>query len=159
MISLGIYVGIIITDLVTRKRAYYALGRITREKLYGPLMYFFVGWAWHYFPFYLMGRQKFLHHYLPAHLIASLFTAALWETIFSDCKSLDPEKDEDAPGVHYQHNPEIYTKYLWVAFGVMSLGVIVFFLYFSPFVYGNVSLTPEQVVRRQWMNIQLSFAK
>ncbi|CCE91622.1 dolichyl-phosphate-mannose-protein mannosyltransferase TDEL_0D00380 [Torulaspora delbrueckii] len=159
VISLGIYVGIIITDLVTRKRAYYALGRITREKLYGPLMYFFVGWAWHYFPFYLMGRQKFLHHYLPAHLIASLFTAALWETIFSDCKSLDPEKDEDAPGVHYQHNPEIYTKYLWVAFGVMSLGVIVFFLYFSPFVYGNVSLTPEQVVRRQWMNIQLSFAK
>lgn len=159
VISIGLYLGIIITDLITRKRAFYALGRITREKLYGPLMYFFIGWAWHYFPFYLMGRQKFLHHYLPAHLIASLFTAALWEVIFSNCKSLDPEKDEDLPEEQYESTPEIYTKCLWLAFGIMSLAVIGFFLYFSPFVYGSVGLTPEQVLRRKWFNMELSFAK
>ncbi|QLQ79993.1 hypothetical protein HG537_0C06420 [Torulaspora globosa] len=159
VVSIGLYLGIIVSDLITRKRAYYALGRITREKLYGPLMYFFIAWAWHYFPFYLMGRQKFLHHYLPAHLIASLFTAALWEVILSNCKSLNPDKDEDLAGEQYEFTPKIYTKLLWLTFGIMSAAVIGFFLYFSPFVYGNVSLTPEQVLRRKWFNMELSFAK
>lgn len=159
VISIGLYLGIIITDLITRKRAYYALGRITREKLYGPLMFFFIGWAWHYFPFYLMARQKFLHHYLPAHLVAAMFTAALWEVVFSDCKSLDPEKDEDLPGVQYQYSPQVYTKILWTIFAIMSVAVVWFFLYFSPFTYGNVELTPEQVLRRKWLNMELSFAK
>ncbi|OBA21899.1 PMT-domain-containing protein [Metschnikowia bicuspidata var. bicuspidata NRRL YB-4993] len=33
---------------------------------------YFVGWAIHYFPFFVMGRQLFLHHYLPAHYFAIL---------------------------------------------------------------------------------------
>lgn len=28
--------------------------------------FFVAGWALHYFPFFLMGRQLFLHHYMPA---------------------------------------------------------------------------------------------
>ncbi|KAL7322985.1 hypothetical protein PS15p_210952 [Mucor circinelloides] len=28
--------------------------------------FFLVGWFFHYFPFFLMGRQLFLHHYMPA---------------------------------------------------------------------------------------------
>ncbi|KAF9428432.1 hypothetical protein BGZ94_002415 [Podila epigama] len=28
--------------------------------------FFFMGWIFHYFPFFLMDRQLFLHHYLPA---------------------------------------------------------------------------------------------
>lgn len=159
VISLAIYIGIIITDLITRKRAYYALGKITREKLYGPLLFFFIGWCWHYFPFFLMARQKFLHHYLPAHLIASMFTAALWEIVFSDCKSLDPNKDEELSTNQYQITPKIHKKLLWIFFTIMAAAIISFFLYFSPFVYGNVSLTPEQVLRRKWLNMELNFAK
>lgn len=159
VISLALYVGIVVTDLLTRQRAYFALGKITREKLYGPLLYFFVGWVWHYFPFYLMGRQKFLHHYLPAHLLASMFTAALWEIVFSDCKSLDPEKDEEAPGAKYESSPEIQTKILYTFFGLMALAIGWFFWYFSPFVYGDVTLTPEQVSNRKWLNMELNFAK
>lgn len=158
-ISIATYVGIVIADLVTRQRAYYALGRITREKLYGPLMYFFIGWACHYFPFFLMGRQRFLHHYLPAQLIASMFTAALWEVIFSDCHSLDHEKDEEKPDSNYNDVPEVYTKFLYVFFGIMTVAIIWCFWYFSPFVYGDVSLTPEQVTARKWLNMELNFAK
>ncbi|GCE97359.1 dolichyl-phosphate-mannose--protein mannosyltransferase 4 [Zygosaccharomyces mellis] len=159
VISLATYSGIVIADLFTRQRAYYALGRITREKLYGPLMYFFIGWGWHYFPFYLMGRQRFLHHYLPAQLIASMFTAALWEVIFSDCKSLDTEKDEELPDANYNDIPEIQTKILYFFFGIMAVTIIWCFWFFSPFVYGNVSLTPDQVVARKWLNMELNFAK
>ncbi|KAI8957410.1 glycosyltransferase family 39 protein [Daldinia sp. FL1419] len=31
-----------------------------------------LGWAFHYFPFFLMGRQLFLHHYFPALVFAVL---------------------------------------------------------------------------------------
>lgn len=159
VISLATYSGIVIADLITRQRACYALGRITREKLYGPLMYFFIGWGWHYFPFYLMGRQRFLHHYLPAQLIASMFTAALWEVIFSDCKSLDTEKDEELPDANYNDIPEIQTKILYFFFGIMAVTILWCFWFFSPFVYGDVSLTPDQVVARKWLNMELNFAK
>ncbi|KAM9938232.1 hypothetical protein OXX80_002264 [Metschnikowia pulcherrima] len=33
---------------------------------------YFVGWAIHYLPFFIMGRQLFLHHYLPAQYFAIL---------------------------------------------------------------------------------------
>ncbi|KAL0074667.1 hypothetical protein J3Q64DRAFT_1414494 [Phycomyces blakesleeanus] len=31
-----------------------------------------MGWCFHYFPFFLMGRQLFLHHYMPALYFAIL---------------------------------------------------------------------------------------
>lgn len=34
--------------------------------------FFFVAWGFHYFPFFLMDRQLFLHHYLPALYFAIL---------------------------------------------------------------------------------------
>ncbi|EDO15706.1 hypothetical protein Kpol_1000p18 [Vanderwaltozyma polyspora DSM 70294] len=154
VVSLAAFIGIVIADMLTRQRGYFALNSITREKLYGPVMYLFVGWACHYFPFYLMGRQKFLHHYLPAHLIASLFSAAIWEIIFSDTKSIDVHKDEKNDDV-----PEIKTKYYTIFLAVVSFAVIAFFIYFAPFVYGDVSLTPEQVAQRKWLNMELHFAK
>jgi dolichyl-phosphate-mannose-protein mannosyltransferase len=51
--------------------------------MYNSTGFFFLAWALHYFPFYLMGRQLFLHHYLPAHLASSLVTGALLEFIFN----------------------------------------------------------------------------
>src|SRR5271155_2817815 len=52
-------------------------------RLYNSTGFFFLAWALHYFPFYLMGRQLFLHHYLPAHLASCLVTGALLEFIFN----------------------------------------------------------------------------
>ena len=55
----------------------------TRSRLYNSTGFFFLCWAAHYLPFYLMGRQLFLHHYLPAHLASALVTGALLEFIFN----------------------------------------------------------------------------
>jgi dolichyl-phosphate-mannose-protein mannosyltransferase len=59
----------------------YSIG--TRSRLYNSTGFFFLCWAAHYLPFYLMGRQLFLHHYLPAHLASCLVTGALVEFIFN----------------------------------------------------------------------------
>jgi dolichyl-phosphate-mannose-protein mannosyltransferase len=45
----------------------------------GISAYLVVGWATHYFPFYLMTRQVFLHHYFPS----------LYYSIFQVCTVFD----------------------------------------------------------------------
>ena len=54
-----------------------------RRRLYNSTGFLFLCWAAHYFPFWLMGRQRFLHHYLPAHLASTMVTGALIEFIFN----------------------------------------------------------------------------
>ncbi|BGP49458.1 Dolichyl-phosphate-mannose--protein mannosyltransferase 1 [Rhodotorula kratochvilovae] len=41
--------------------------------------FLFVGWALHYGPFFLMGRQLFLHHYFPALYFALLLSATAFD--------------------------------------------------------------------------------
>ena len=54
-----------------------------RARLYNSTGFLFLCWAAHYFPFWLMGRQRFLHHYLPSHLASTLVAGALIEFIFN----------------------------------------------------------------------------
>lgn len=159
VISLALYMGIVLADMLTRQRAVYPLSKMARQQLYGPLIFLFAGWVCHYFPFFLMGRQKFLHHYLPAHLIASMFSAALWEWIFTDNKSLDIDKDEENPANAFEANPKNRTIIMCAFYSMLTIALVWFFIYFAPITYGDVSLTPQEVVDRQWLNVKLHFAK
>lgn len=158
VISLAVYVGLVLADQLTRQRGYFVLNKISREKIYGPLAFLFCGWCCHYFPFFLMGRQKFLHHYLPAHIFAALFAVAVWEVIFSECKSLDSSNNEEKPGAAFNKQPAIYNKPYFI-FNVLLLCALVwFFIYFSPLIYGE-PMTVEQVQDRLWLDITLNYAK
>lgn len=146
---LSIYVGLLLADQITRRRNIYLLGGKARSRLYNTLGFFFVGWAAHYFPFFLMNRQKFLHHYLPAHLIAAMFTGGLVEFICSDNTS-------DRAATRFKGLAKTKTTVLVT---LISAGVIWFFFYFRPITYGDISLTAEEVKRRQWLDIKLHYAK
>lgn len=144
---LAVYVGLVLADQISRRRAVYILTDKARSRLYNTLGFLFIGWAAHYFPFYLMNRQKFLHHYLPAHLIAALFTGGLIEFITSNNSSMRRR----SLAVNRMKTLTIVV--------VLSIPVVWFFFYFRPIVYGDVSLTPDQVVARQWLDIKLHYAK
>ena len=45
--------------------------------------FLFVGWGLHYLPFFLMGRQLFLHHYFPALYFAILLFCAVFDFLTS----------------------------------------------------------------------------
>lgn len=142
---LAIYVGLVLADQVTRRRNIILISDKARSKLYNTLGFLFIGWCAHYLPFFLMNRQKFLHHYLPAHLIAALFSGALLEFVSTD------------NGVG--HEPRLKKHKLSLLVGISSAAIIWFFYYFRPVTYGNVSLTPEEVQKRQWLDIKLHYAK
>lgn len=156
-LSILVFVVLIVVDLLTRHRSFFVLNKITREKLYGPLAYLFVGWCCHYFPFFLMGRQKFLHHYLPAHLIAALLSAGVWELIFSNIVSIDMEKDEDISGVPFESTPKIYEFFLTFFYIAVLLGVFSFFIFFAPLVYGDVPLSAKEIAMRQWLDLKILY--
>jgi dolichyl-phosphate-mannose-protein mannosyltransferase len=81
-----------------------------------------LGWALHYFPFYLMQRQLFLHHYFPA----------LYFGIMAFCQIYDFATTR-IPGVGLRENPIIGKA---GALGFLILSAAVFTL-FSPLAYGN----------------------
>lgn len=81
-----------------------------------------LGWALHYFPFYLMQRQLFLHHYFPA----------LYFSIIVFCQIFDFATARVAV-LGLKANPLVNRA---GAMGFLVLSMVVFAL-FSPLAYGN----------------------
>ncbi|KAJ9372466.1 CAZyme family GT39 [Paecilomyces variotii] len=79
-----------------------------------------LGWAFHYFPFYLMARQLFLHHYFPALYFAIMALCQVYDFITGRVGKL---KSRPAIG-----------HVLMAIF--LGLSIFTFTLY-SPLVYGN----------------------
>lgn len=52
------------------------------------MLSYFLGWAIHYAPFFIMGRQLFLHHYLPAYYFAILGLGHVFDLLVSYSKKL-----------------------------------------------------------------------
>lgn len=82
-----------------------------------------LGWFFHYFPFYLMQRQLFLHHYLPA----------LYFAIITLCQIYDYGTNRFGGVYGVKDVPAIGRSGI-----VLFLGAsIVAFTIYSPLVYGN----------------------
>ncbi|OAP63876.1 hypothetical protein AYL99_03103 [Fonsecaea erecta] len=174
---LAVFAGILGADQLSLRRGIDALDRRTRSRLYNSAGFFFLCWAAHYFPFYLMGRQLFLHHYLPAHLASCLVTGALVEFIFN----VDPAVDDETHHAVQQKKdkvtgkiPEKTRKHFqtaaerlkgqsmlgtWIATAVILAAVLYGFYFFFPLTYGWPGLTPAQVNARKWLGYDLHFAK
>ncbi|KAI9813513.1 MAG: hypothetical protein M1832_006311 [Thelocarpon impressellum] len=81
-----------------------------------------LAWAFHYFPFYLMQRQLFLHHYLPALYFAVLALSQTFDFAFARIA-----------GLGLSRRPAV-AKVAAVVF--LGLSVVAFGVY-SPLAYGN----------------------
>ena len=183
---LAIFAGIWGADQVSLRRGVDALDRRTRVRLYNSTGFFFLCWAAHYLPFYLMGRQLFLHHYLPAHLASCLVSGAVVEFIFNVEPVIDDEQINASINGTKQKVANTAKAYVptsvqeksrrgfqtakerlagqsmtptWVATGVILAAVMYGFMFFFPLTYGFPGLDPVQVNRRKWLGYDLHFAK
>lgn len=117
-----------------------------------------------------MGRQLFLHHYLPSHLASTLVTGALVEFIFSQdaiehevaYQAAKAGKKNVPPKRHLTARERFAGQSLmgsWIAAIVILAIVAASWYFFLPLTYGYPGLSVDQVVRRKWLGYDLHFAK
>ncbi|GLB33233.1 hypothetical protein LshimejAT787_0101175 [Lyophyllum shimeji] len=90
--------------------------------------FLFIGWSLHYFPFFLMARQLFLHHYFPALYFAVLLSCAAFDLVTSTLR----------PRVRLQIAAALAVLAIW------------HFAHFSPLAYGN-PWTKSKCVSAKWL--------
>lgn len=160
---LAVFAGIVGADQLTQRRGIDALDSRTRSRLYNSTGFFWLAWAAHYFPFFLMGRQLFLHHYLPAHLASTLVTGALVEFIFG---AEAPEEEEAVQERKKEQNKKWVPRACsestlgsWIACATVMGIAVASFAFYAPLTYGSPGLSVEGVLRRKWLGYDLHFAK
>ena len=90
--------------------------------------FLFIGWGLHYFPFYLMSRQLFLHHYFPALYFAILLSCSVFDLVTSTLR----------PRIRLQIAALLVILAIWN------------YAYLSPLVYGN-PWTKTKCHNAQWL--------
>ncbi|SCV70352.1 BQ2448_1746 [Microbotryum intermedium] len=93
----------------------------------GVCGFLMLGWFLHFFPFFLMSRQLFLHHYFPALYFSILLSASVFDLATSFLKP----------------------KFRLQAVVLFALAAMATYWYFSPLTYAGV-WTHEQCIRAQW---------
>nr|VWO96990.1 O-mannosyltransferase [Ganoderma boninense] len=145
VIGLSLYTGIMLADLIARRRDIEPLTEPVRHRLVNSTGFFVLFWAVHYFPFFLFSRQLFIHHYLPSHLISALIAGsvlsfALSETINYPISVWGPRLRA--------HKPATYADLGMrgpIFVGVFTLVLFVMFIYMAPLTYGTPGLDGQAV--------------
>ena len=108
-----------------------------RNRLWNNTGFFFLIWAVHYIPFFLMNRQLFVHHYLPSHVASALIAGAvlnfvLSETINYPISIRGPKIKKVRPSQYSDIG--IKGPFILVIFGIIMFFMFVFI---APLTYGT----------------------
>ncbi|KAJ3852832.1 mannosyltransferase 1 [Lentinula lateritia] len=85
-LSVVAYVGVRGLLILREKRGFKDFNNSTVVKYDGVCGFLFMGWALHYGPFWIMGRQLFLHHYFPALYFAILLSCGVFDFVTSSLR-------------------------------------------------------------------------
>jgi len=149
VMGLSVFVGIVGADLMARRRNIKPIPEELRNRLLNSTGFFVSAWAFHYFPFYLMTRQLFVHHYLPAHLASTLVAGSVLNFVLTE--SIEYPISVARRGITHLR-PRMYTD-----FGIKGLAVsallltvlVTSFFFFAPLTYGTPGLSGDEVNRRR----------
>lgn len=161
VLSISVLTGVMLADTLARRRGMYPIEPLVRNRLFNTTGFFLAAWAWHYLPFFLMNRQLFLHHYLPAHVIGCLVAGSVLNFIGSE--TIDAPASTPGPLLatrgYATPRTNIVPRGVKAVAGVIVGIVVVVFWHLSPLTYGDRSLTPDEVEARKWLQWSLHFAK
>ncbi|KAG2222952.1 hypothetical protein INT45_012930 [Circinella minor] len=156
---------VVIIQTLARQRDTHAIQTVAiRQRLFRSAGFFWLLWAFHYLPFFVMGRSLYLHHYLPAAACCYLLVGALFQFACIDGINTPISGRMMTPSTTVNHRPftsmkacPSYWSYL-IAFTILSLQFAVF-VFLAPITYGSPGLTAEQASQRKLMKSwDLAFA-
>lgn len=157
-----LFAAVFTLDLLLRRRGQYHIATVVRHRYLRTTGFFVFAWACHYLPFFIMGRQLFLHHYLPAHVCAILVLGGMLEMLTSRGIELPLSRpgpfmssDRQRPRMHRR----FYTT-AYVTAGVLVAALVAMYIFLAPFTYGHVGLTAAQLhARRLLPSWRMQYAK
>lgn len=162
ILSISIFAGVLGADLLARRRGIYPIPSAVRNRLHNSTGFFVVAWACHYVPFFLMSRQLFIHHYLPAHVCACLVAGGVLNFVTSE--TIQFPISQPGPLLRVRdYRPRmdnIVPRPARAVMGVVIALLILCFWWLSPLTYGTPGLTTAEVhARRLLPSWTLHFAK
>lgn len=161
VLSVSVLIGILAADALARRRGFYPIKEVIRNRLVNSTGFFLVAWAWHYLPFYLMSRQLFLHHYLPAHVCGCLVAGSIVNFIGSETIDYPVSRPGPLlfPSAYIAKGKNIIPVGVKLISGAIVGATIVVFWHLAPLTYGTPGLQPSEVESRVWLSWQLHFRK
>ncbi|XP_045592731.2 protein O-mannosyltransferase 1 isoform X2 [Procambarus clarkii] len=135
-LSLVAYGGLFLVYLLRRQRACYDLPENAWNKFCSIGEILGVGYAVHYFPYFLVDRTLFLHHYIPAYIFKLCLLAAMIE-------------HGHYLVLEYLKAPRLARVYLGVV-ATWMISILYVFWFFAPVTYGTTDLTADQVMSMAW---------
>ncbi|KAI8870746.1 PMT-domain-containing protein [Ramicandelaber brevisporus] len=91
--------------------------------------FYTIGWFIHLFPFFIMARQLFLHHYIPALYLAILGLVTALDSFTA----------------------RVSRKFRWVIFGLVFLSAWWSYAMLKPIIYGTSDWTKQSCERAKWV--------
>ncbi|KAG6334600.1 hypothetical protein ID866_4494 [Astraeus odoratus] len=144
VVFLAIYMGIIIADLLARRRDIEAIPDHVRNRLWNSAGFFLLVWAVHYLPFFLMSRQLFIHHYLPSHLASALLAGSVLGFILSDTINFPISVAGRRTHMRPSEYADLGVKGP-VVVGIFAVLMFAMFAFISPLTYGTPGLDGDAV--------------
>ena len=149
ILGLMVYVCMWVIDRTLLHRGMDDFGINIRRWWDRSMGFLFIAWAFHWIPFFLMGRMLFLHHYLPAFIITVMLTATLIDffgrmsrnSATHHMKTIIPmNKWMVSQGSLFYH----------IFIIALTAVVVVSFIYFMPLSYGTGFPSRELLRTRKW---------
>ncbi|KAJ2930854.1 hypothetical protein H1R20_g6249, partial [Candolleomyces eurysporus] len=144
VVGLSIFVGVVVADLLARRRAMDPIPDPVRNRLWNNTGFFLIVWAVHYVPFFLMNRQLFVHHYLPSHLASALIAGSMLSFVLSETINYPISHPTSKTRLRPSQYADVGYKGLAI-FAVYSFILFMMFIFIAPLTYGTPGLTGEQV--------------
>lgn len=136
----------LIADRYKLNRGVDNIGPSLRRYFDRSMGFFLLAWGMHYFPFFTMGRQLFLHHYLPAYIFSVIFSILFMDSF--GCRLHTVNLADNIPLTQLGRGQTRIGYYLLMM--PLLIGFIWNFWYFSPLCYGTGFDSIESVNNRKW---------
>lgn len=137
---------------IMKRRGLKPISEILRKRLLNNTGFFIVAWACHYFPFFLMSRQLFLHHYLPAHVCSCLVFGQMFNFFLTDSvihPATKAGKELIKERMSRKRTGNVVEQPVKIAALVFISLVIGGYWFWAPLTYGHIELAPKEVLKRK----------